>query len=116
MARKELAPARAREPEDVLDVGQRGGYGADDSRVERPATHAEQEHGGCAARGLEPARGDVLVRHAVAQEVRDGPEGERPGARAGQRTRERSRGDVEGDDHRWEGGGVGETNVKREES
>ena len=61
----------------MLDVGDGGGHGADDDRVGRSSRCRQQGESGEAAERLEPARGDVLMRHRVAQGVRQQPETER---------------------------------------
>jgi len=71
MAREELAAARAREWEDVLDVGTRCRQRSGDSRVERPPHERQQHDGGDAGANLEAAIADVVVRHPVACQVKD---------------------------------------------
>jgi hypothetical protein len=61
----------------VLDVGGRGGHGAHDRWVERPARARQEGEPGDAAEHLEPSRRQVLVRHRVAGGVRQQPEDER---------------------------------------
>lgn len=100
----------------MLDVRNGGGDGSDDGGVEGPEPRGEEEHGGGSARDFEPARGNVVVRHAVSQQVGERSERERAGAGAGQRSDEGAGGDVERDDHGPEGGRMGETNDTREES
>ena len=73
MAGKELAPGGAREADDVLDIGDRSRHGAEDGGVERPAPRREEEESRDPARDLEPARVNVVVRHPVAEQMRDRP-------------------------------------------
>lgn len=116
MAGEELAPARARKGEDVLDVGHGGRHRAEDGWVERPTPPSEEQEGSRSAGDLEPARGDVVMGHAVAEQVRERPERERALARAAERPGESSGGDVERDDHGPEGGRMAETNDTPDES
>ena len=103
VAREELAPARARKREHVLDVGDGRGDPSHDGRVERPARGGEQEQGGGARGDLEAPGGDVAVRHTVAGRVQEEAEPERAEARPCERAAGRARGDVERDDHRRRG-------------
>jgi len=82
VAGKELAAARTREPDDVLDVRRRSGQGAGDGRIERPARGDEEEDSGDPGADFEAAVRDVLVRHPVAREVEQQPELQRPEPRA----------------------------------
>lgn len=63
----------------MLEIRGRGGGGADDRRVERPAQRGEQEEAGNAAERLEPPRRHVLVRHRVSRGVHEEAEAERTG-------------------------------------
>jgi hypothetical protein len=99
MARKELSTAGSREADDVLEIRSSRGDRYDRRRVERPADDGKCEDAERAARHLEPPRGDVLVRHAVAEEVQDRPRDDGAHARAGERTAERTGGHVHRDDH-----------------
>jgi hypothetical protein len=65
MAREELAAARAREPEDVLQVRRRCRQRTRHGRIERPAHEGQQHHGGDPGADLESAVANVLVRHPI---------------------------------------------------
>ena len=99
VAGEELAPAGARQRQDVLDVRHGSADRADHRRVERPSRRGEQGEAREAAQRLEAPRGHVLVRHGVAGRMRGEPEQERPAAGAGERPDEPAGGDVERDDH-----------------
>jgi hypothetical protein len=83
----------------VLGVGEGRRDCRDHGRVERPAARREEEHGRRPARELEAAGGEVVVRHAVAQEMRERPECGRPGRGPCQGAHESAGRDVKGDDH-----------------
>jgi hypothetical protein len=74
---EELAPARAQEWEDVLEV--RGGARsrAQRCRIERSAPSGEKGETRQAATDLETARADVLVREAVAGKMEERPREDR---------------------------------------
>jgi hypothetical protein len=74
VARKELAPARARQPHDVLDIGKRAGHRADRCSVQRATHRRESEHAHDSTPDLELPRVDVLVRHPVAEKMQDRPQ------------------------------------------
>jgi hypothetical protein len=82
VAGKELAAARTREPDDVLDIRRRSGQAAGDGRIERPARGDEKEDSGDPGADLEAAVRDVLVRHPVAREVEQQSELQRQERRA----------------------------------
>jgi len=67
--REELAPARPRQRQDMLEVGCGRGAAADHGRVERTARGREQPEQREPGPDLEAARADVAVRDAVAEEV-----------------------------------------------
>jgi len=69
VAGKELAPARARQTKDVLEVWRRGGERAAYGRMKRSAHRGEEQHAADARPDLEAAVGDVLVRHPIPCEV-----------------------------------------------
>jgi hypothetical protein len=84
----------------MLEVGRGARRGPERRRIERASPHGEQENARDAAADLEATRANVLVWHAVAREVKDGPEEEgresRPAGGAGGGARR----NVERDDHR----------------
>jgi hypothetical protein len=65
MTREELAPARARESDDVLQVWGRRRQRTGDSGIERAAHEGQEQHGGDSGADLEAAVPDVLMRQAV---------------------------------------------------
>ncbi len=69
VARKQLAPARARQGQDVLEVGGRPGEPADRRRTGGTSDRGEQGERNGAAPELEAAGGDVAVRQAVAEQM-----------------------------------------------
>jgi hypothetical protein len=79
---EELYSARAQEREDVLEI--RGGArrGAQRRGIERASPRGEDQETREAAADLEATRAEVLVRHAVAREVKNRPEQERREPRA----------------------------------
>jgi hypothetical protein len=97
---EELPPARPRKAKDVLEIRCGGAAGPDDGGVERATDGGEQPEEREPRADLEPARTDVLVRNAVAEEM-----GERSGehgasARGGGGPERGAGGDVERDDQR----------------
>ena len=82
VAGEELAPARPREAEDVLEVRRRSGKRAADGWIERSPDRGEEENSGDARADLEAAVGDVLMRHPIACEVEQQPERQRAEPRA----------------------------------
>ena len=78
----------------MLDVGSDRSHSPHRRRVERPTDDGEREDADHTARDLEPPRGDVLVRHAVTEEVEHGSHHGRTHPRAGQEPPDRSRGNV----------------------
>jgi hypothetical protein len=105
VAREELSSAGSRQADDVLEIRRGRGDRSNRRRVERPADDGEGENTKRAARHLEPARGNVLVWHPVAEEVQDRPDDDGAHARAGEQTADCTGGDVHRDDHtgknRW---------------
>jgi len=99
MAGEELSPAGPGQADDVLKIRRGRGHGSNRRRVEGPTNDGEGEDTKRTARHLEPARGDVLVRHPVAEDVQDGPYDESADARARERTAECTGRDVHRDDH-----------------
>ena len=75
---EQLPAAGPKRGEDVLEIGRRRGEGADGRGVERPAARGQQPDTGDAARDLEAPAGDVLMRNAVAEQMRRRAEQERP--------------------------------------
>jgi hypothetical protein len=96
MAGEELAPARPREANDVLEVRRGGGERAAYGRIERSAHRGEEQDRSDARADLEPAVGDVLVRQPIAREVEQQPERQRAESRVDERATERAGGDVQG--------------------
>jgi hypothetical protein len=82
MAGEELAPARARQRKDVLEIRRRSSERAADGRMERSAHGGEEQHTADARSDLEATVGDVLVRHPIACEVEQQPERQRAEPRA----------------------------------
>ena len=98
MAREELASTRPRQPDHVLQVRRRRRDRADRGGVERAADDHERQGAEDAAAHLEALRVDVLVRDAVAEEVKERPERRRGERGANKRAADGSRGKVERDD------------------
>ena len=99
MAGKELSPAGSGQSDDMLEIRRSRGHGSDRRRVKGPTNHGEGEDTKGSARHLEPTRGDVLVRHPVAEEVQNWPDDEGADTRPRERTAERTGGHVHRDDH-----------------
>ena len=99
MRRKELAAARPRQPQHVLQVGGGGRDGAQRRARERPVADRESEHADDAGGDLEAARLEVLVRHGIRQPVRNQTDEHGGASRRGHRADQRARGDVGRDDH-----------------
>jgi hypothetical protein len=74
MVVEELPSTRAHEREDVLEVGRSARCSAKCRRVERAASHGEEEDAREAAADLEPTRAKVSVRNAVAGNVEKRPQ------------------------------------------
>jgi len=100
VAGEELAAARTRQREDVLEVGRGGGERADEGGAERPSHRGEEEDERSAAEGLEAHRANVPVRHPVPRQMREWAERQRKSTPPGERSGGRPRGDVQRDDHR----------------
>ena len=100
VAREERAAARPWEPQHVLEIRGRGSCRADSDAVERAAPEREERQHGRAAHGLEPPRRDVLVRHAVTEQVRAEAEEERRATGRRCLAHGASRRDVQRDDQR----------------
>src|SRR4051794_36735298 len=66
---EDLPPAWPERREDVLEIGCRRRKAAEGRRVERAAPRRQKAEAGDAARDLEAAAGDVLMRDPVAQQV-----------------------------------------------
>jgi hypothetical protein len=83
----------------VLEV--RGGTcrGAKCRRIEWASPRGEEKEAREAAADLEATRADVLVRQAIAREVKDRPKKERPESRPARGAGRGARGHVERDDH-----------------
>jgi hypothetical protein len=96
---KELPSTRAQERKDVLEIGSGTRCGANRRRIERASPRSEEDHARDTATNLDATRADVLVRQAIAREMKDWPEEERPEARPARGTGRGTGGDVERDDH-----------------
>jgi hypothetical protein len=66
VTREELAPARPREPKEVLEVWSRSSERAGHRRIERSPHRGEEQDRGAARADLEAPVGDVTVRHPIA--------------------------------------------------
>jgi hypothetical protein len=77
VTREELAPARPRQPKEVLEVGRGSSERAGHRRVEGSAHRGEKQDCGDARTDLEAAVGDVTVRHPIAGEVEEHSEWQR---------------------------------------
>jgi hypothetical protein len=98
VAGEELATAWPREAKDVFEVRKRSRERARDGGIERSARSPEEQDARDARTDLEGAVGDVLVRHAIAGEVKEQPERQRSEPRAHECATGRACRDVEGDD------------------
>jgi hypothetical protein len=78
MAGEELATAWPREGKYVLEVRERSREGTGDGRIERSAHSAEEQDARDARTDLKGAVGDVLMGDAIAREVKEQPERQRP--------------------------------------
>jgi hypothetical protein len=76
-AMEELPSARAKERKDVLEVRSGAGRAAKRRRIEEASLCDEKQEACETAADLEATRADVLVRQAVAREVKDRSEEER---------------------------------------
>jgi hypothetical protein len=68
---EELRAARARKPDDVLDVGRSGGKRTHGRWIEHTAAESEERHHGDPACDLEPPARDVPVGDSVTGEVQE---------------------------------------------
>jgi hypothetical protein len=98
MTREELASARPRQTKEVLEVRSRSSECAGHRGIERSAHRREEQDCGDARADLEPAVGDVSVRHPIADEVEEQSEWQRAEPRADERTAGSTGGNVKGDD------------------
>ena len=73
---EEFPSTRAQEREHVLEVGRGARCSAKRRRIERAASHSEEEDAHEAAADLEPTRVKVSVRNPVARDVKNGPQKE----------------------------------------
>jgi hypothetical protein len=77
VTREELAPARPRQPKEVLEVGSRSRERAGHRRVEGSAHRGEEQDCGDPRADFEAAVGDVTVPHPIAGEVEEHSEWQR---------------------------------------
>jgi hypothetical protein len=77
MTREELAPARPRQPKEMLEVWRTSSERAGYRGIERSAHRGEEHDCGDARADLEAAVGDVTVRHPIADEVEEESEWQR---------------------------------------
>jgi hypothetical protein len=96
---KELPSTRAQEREDVLEIGSGTRCGTDGRRIERASPCGEEDYARETAANLDATRTDVLVRQAIAREMKDWPEEERREARPARGTGRGAGSHVERDDH-----------------
>jgi hypothetical protein len=99
VAREDLAAARTRHPQDVLEVWGRGRRRADGRRVQGATHEGDGEHPGHARAHLERHRVDVVVWDRVADQVNHRAKHERAERRPGRRPGQSTSGDVQQDDH-----------------
>ena len=100
VAREELAAAGARQAKHVFDVRRRGRCRADRRRVEHASSQRHEQQQCNAASQLEPPRGDVPVRDAVAHQMCEQAEPHRRALRPRHGADGRPARDVQADDHR----------------
>jgi hypothetical protein len=98
VTREELAPARPRQPKDVLEVGRRSSQRAGHRRVERSAHRGEEQDCRDPRADFEAAVGDVTVRHPIAGEVEEHSEWQRAEPRTDERAADGTGRNVKGDD------------------
>jgi hypothetical protein len=77
MTREELAPARPRQPKEMLEVWRTSSERAGHRGIERSAHRGEEHDRGDARADLEATVGDVSVRHPIADEVEEKSEWQR---------------------------------------
>lgn len=71
---KELPSTRAQEREDVLEIGSGTRCGAKGRRIERASPRGEEDYARETAANLDATRADVLVREAIAREMKNRPQ------------------------------------------
>jgi hypothetical protein len=98
MTREELAPARPRQPKEVLEVGSSGSERTGQRGIERSAHRGEEQDCGDARADLEATVGDVTVRHPIADEVEEQSEWQRAEPRTDERAAGSTGRNVQGDD------------------
>ena len=98
MTREELAPARPRQPKEVLEVWSSGSERAGHRGIERSAHRGEEQDCGDARADLEAAVGDVAVRHPIADEVEEQSQWQRAEPRTDERAAGSTGRNVKGDD------------------
>jgi hypothetical protein len=98
MTREELAPARPRQPKEMLEVGRTSSERAGHRGIERSAHRGEEHDCGDARADLEAAVGDVTVRHPIADEVEEQSEWQRAEPRTDERAAGSTGRNVKGDD------------------
>jgi hypothetical protein len=98
MTREELAPARPRQPKEMLEIWRTSSERAGHGGIERSAHRGEEHDCGDARADLEAAVGDVTVRHPIADEVEEQSEWQRAEPRTDERTADSTGCNVKGDD------------------
>jgi hypothetical protein len=98
VAGEELATARPREANEVLEVRTGSRDRAGDSGIKWSAHRGQEQDSGDARADLEAAVGDVLLRDPIAREVKEQPERQGAEPRPDERAASRACRDVEGDD------------------
>jgi hypothetical protein len=98
MTREELAPARPRQPKEMLEVWRTSSERAGHGGIERSAHRGEEQDCGDARADLETAVGDVTVRHPIADEVEEQSEWQRAEPRTDERAAGSTGRNVKGDD------------------
>lgn len=96
---EELSPAWTEKRKNVLEIGGRACRRTERRGIERASSHGKEQEASETAADLEPRRMDVLVRHAIAREVKERPDEQRLEARPAGGARRGARGDMKRDDH-----------------
>jgi hypothetical protein len=98
MTREELAPARPRQPKEVLEVWSSSTERAGHRGIERSAHRGEEQDCGDARADLEATVGDVTVRYPIADQVKEQSEWQRAEPRTDERAAGSTGRNVQGDD------------------
>jgi hypothetical protein len=98
MTREELAPARPRQPKEMLEIWRTSSERAGHRGIERSAHRGEEHDCGDARADLEAAVGDITVRHPIADEVEEQSEWQRAEPRTDERAAGSTGCNVKGDD------------------